>query len=295
MSNNKNKIRLNWDIKAKEVYDYMKKLTFPFGYATDFNTWENSYLRDVDGQSRTLFSELATIGAYMGNELIGFIQYGKTAFGFGDNGEVTDRVSYPVIRNLYFCEESKEAGEELLDKAIKALSDDTNTIYAFFHYFGMSCYARHGKLFEKFGHIHNLLEKSNFTIEHENVFYSIELRGAEITLANSSGVTLGWHDMTPGRQRYCDFILGKELVGGCEIHFLEQEQIAYLRWIFINENMCSKGIGSECMSVLKADLLNKGIKRFDTDTALTNEAAQHFYEKNCFVREGLTRSYQLFN
>lgn len=45
------------------------------------------------------------------------------------------------------------------------------------------------------------------------------------------------------------------------------------------------------MTALKADLFQRGIVRFDTDTALTNQVAQHFYEKSHFVREGLTRSY----
>ena len=31
--------------------------------------------------------------------------------------------------------------------------------------------------------------------------------------------------------------------------------------------------------------------QLDTDTVLSNLVAQHFYEKNDFVREGLTRSY----
>lgn len=88
------------------------------------------------------------------------------------------------------------------------------------------------------------------------MFYSSILDSAKRTTIN-----LKWHDETLGRQRYCDFILEKDVVGGCEIHFLEQQNIAYLRWIFINENMCGNGIGSECMSALKTDLLNKGIVR----------------------------------
>ena len=48
------------------------------------------------------------------------------------------------------------------------------------------------------------------------------------------------------------------------------------------------------MSALKYDLFNRGIIKFDTDTALTNKAAQHFYEKNNFVKEGITRSYYKF-
>ena len=55
--------------------------------------------------------------------------------------------------------------------------------------------------------------------------------------------------------------------------------IAYLWWIFTQENKCGQGIGSKSMTVLKADLFQRGIVRFDTDTALTNQVAQHFYEK----------------
>lgn len=51
------------------------------------------------------------------------------------------------------------------------------------------------------------------------------------------------------------------------------------------------GIGSKCMAGLKAYLFSRGITGFDTDTARTNIAAQHFYEKNGFVNEGITRSY----
>ena len=97
--------------------------------------------------------------------------------------------------------------------------------------------------------------------------------------------------MTIGRQQYCDFIQEENHVGGCEVHFLEQKETAYLRWIYINENICGRGIGSKCMEALKGDLFNRGILRFDTDTALTNKVAQHFYEKNDFTKAGLTRSY----
>ena len=275
-------------VNPREIYDYMRNLPFPYHYEVEFNTWEKSYLYDIDGEGRTLFSDLTTIGAYLGSKLVGFIQYGRTALGFDENGEISDTVFYSVIRNFYFDETQKEAGIKLLNEALKVLSNTTGRIYTFFHYFGMSCYARHGKLFEEFGYIRNLLEQNGFVIEHENVFYSSKLNSAKPTKIN-----VKLHNETLGRQQYCDFILEKDIVGGCEIHFLEQESIAYLRWIFINEGMRGNGIGSECMSSLKTDLCNKGIIKFDTDTALSNKVAQHFYEKNNFVKEGVTRSYYI--
>lgn len=57
------------------------------------------------------------------------------------------------------------------------------------------------------------------------------------------------------------------------------------------KDIVGKGIGTNCMSALKQFLYNKGITRFDTDTALNNTVAQHYYEKTNFTREGVTRSY----
>ncbi len=67
-----------------------------------------------------------------------------------------------------------------------------------------------------------------------------------------------------------------------EIHYLEQPGIAYLRWIYVEEGLQGKGIGTKCMCSLKKYLYDKGIRKLDTDTALTNTGAQHFYEKNKF-------------
>ena len=273
-------------VNIREIYDYMMHLSFPYKYEVEFDSWEKSYLYDVDGEGRPLFLGLTTVGAYFDNQLVGFIQYGRTAFGFDENGEISDTVSYSVIRNFYFDEKQEEAGVQLLNEAFKAFSNTTSRIYAFFHYFGMSCYARHGKLFEKYDYIHNLLKQKGFVVEHENVFYS-----STLDRAKASAIHVEWHDGTLGGQRYCDFFLENNIVGGGEIHFLEQESIAYLRWIFINQELCGKGIGSECMLALKTDLFDRGIKKFDTDTAVTNKAAQHFYEKNAFAREGISRSY----
>ena len=40
-------------------------------------------------------------------------------------------------------------------------------------------------------------------------------------------------------------------------------------------------------------LAERGYVRLDTDTALLNEIAQKYYEKNGFKRQGITRSYYL--
>ena len=96
--------------------------------------------------------------------------------------------------------------------------------------------------------------------------------------------------MQKGNQQYIDFIIDGNHVGGCEVHYLS-ESIAYLRWIDVNGDLVGKGVGTKCMTSLKNFLYEKGISRFDTDTAKDNIVAQHYYEKNNFTREGVTRSY----
>lgn len=105
-----------------------------------------------------------------------------------------------------------------------------------------------------------------------------------------SEVMVNPHNLTKGNQQYIDFMLSGNQVGGCEIHFLDDKTV-YLRWIYVNDNITGKGIGTKCMSALKYWLNRREVTRFDTDTALSNVVAQHFYEKNGFTKEGITRSY----
>ena len=72
---------------------------------------------------------------------------------------------------------------------------------------------------------------------------------------------------------------------------MEDGSTAYLRWIFIGDRLCGRGVGTACMAALRADLYGRGVRRFDTDTALTNAVSRRFYEKTGFVRAGVTRSY----
>lgn len=269
---------------SERLFNYQLGFDSPY-FDTDYNNWEKSFAMDVDGEGRTLFRKLEVKAAYDGTELIGFIQYGNTAFGFDERGEISSDVTYCVIRNLFFDKGREDAGKLLLADAINYFKT-TDGIYAYFHYFGMSCFGRHGKLYEKNNHIEELLRESGFEIEHENVYYS-----SLIDELNESEVEIKQCDLTNGNQQYMDFRISDESVGGCEIHYVNNKS-AYLRWIYINDNITGKGIGTKCMDALKSLLYKNGFTRFDTDTAISNEAACHFYEKNGFVREGITRSFK---
>lgn len=269
---------------SERIYHYQMQFHAPYFFSVDYNTWRKSFADDVDGDGRTLFKKLFVKAAYDENELIGFIQYGKTAFGFDYKGEISSDVSYCVIRNLYFNENRDDVGRLLLKEATDAFAP-SDKVYAFFHYFGMSCFARHGKLFERYTHIEALLKKNGFETEHENVYYSSILKGEEY-----AEVEVIAQNLTKGNQQYMEFILSGNQVGGCEIHLLD-DKTAYLRWIYVNDNITGKGIGTKCMNALKHWLYQRGITRFDTDTARSNTIAQHYYEKNSFTKEGITRSY----
>lgn len=277
-------IRIENETNLEQIYNYQMSYNCPYFFDMDFNAWKSSFEEDVDGEGRTLFKELFVKAAYDEEKFIGFIQYGRTAFGFDEQGNISDKISYCVIRNLYFDKDRMDVGELLLKEAQEIFAGD-DKVYAFFHYFGMSCFARHGKIFEKYEYIEELLKENRFEIEHENVYYSSVLKGDE-----ESEASVKAHDMTKGNQQYLDLMLMDEQVGGCELHFVD-DNTAYLRWIYINENSTGKGIGTKCMVALKQWLYKQGIKRFDTDTAINNDVARHYYEKNNFTYEGITRSY----
>lgn len=277
-------LKITDNYNLQEIYCFQMNFHTPYFFDTSFEEWKKSFESDIDGEGRALFKELLVKAVYDNDELLGFVQYGKTAFGFDENGEISSEVSYPVIRNLYFVKDRTDAGELLLNEAMKSLGANER-VYAFFHYFGMSCFARHGKLFENHAHIDALLKENGFEIEHENVYYSSILNGCENT-----EVTITTNDLTKGNQQYIDFKIDGNQVGGCEIHYLNNT-IAYLRWIYINGDIVGKGIGTRCMTALKSFLYEKGIARIDTDAALNNTVAQHYYEKNHFTREGVSRSY----
>ena len=277
-------LKITDEFDLKDIYDFQNSFKTPYFFEVDFEDWKKSFESDIDGEGRKLFKELNVKAVYDEDALVGFVQYGKSAFGFADNGEISDKISYQIIRNLYFKEGRVDAGEMLLSEAMGSFDVD-DRVYAFFHYFGMSCFARHGKLFESYTHIDALLKENGFDVEHENVYYSSIISENEI-----SQVTVKANDLTKGGQQYIDFILDSNHVGGCEVHYLNNTT-AYLRWIYVNGDIVGKGIGTKCMSALKNFLFEKGVVRFDTDTACDNMVAQHYYEKNDFTYEGITRSY----
>lgn len=66
----------------EQIYQYQLGFSAPYFFPTDYQSWEKSFSEDVDGEGRTLFKAVSVKAAYEDEQLVGFVQYGKTAFGF---------------------------------------------------------------------------------------------------------------------------------------------------------------------------------------------------------------------
>lgn len=241
-----------------------------------------SLLNDVDREGNKLFKELHTIGAYIYDNLVGFIQYGISNIGFDNNGDIYEKINYQIIRQIYFTDE--EVGKMLIEKAFSFFNSD-ETIYALFHYFGMSCFGAHGKLYYKNNNIEKLLIDYGFEVEHENVCYSLNVKD-DLT----SNIKLQGSIVNKANKQNIRFLENDNFIGECEIHYVDKGN-AYLRWIYIDNNIQHKGYGSKCMDKLQSYLFSKGIIRLHTNTANNNLIAQKYYEKNGFINKGITKSY----
>lgn len=274
------------------LYDFfVQQINAPYYFPVDFIDWKQSMFDDIDGNGNKLFRSLDTYVSYCDGKITGFIQYGMSNIGFDESGEITDKISYPIIRNFFFLEDFESDGIKLLEKAMDFFKlKGEKIIYAFFHYFGMSCYGRHGKLFSDYSYIEKTLAEKSFKKEHENVYYSIDLTEKNINKFDSK-IALKFGEISIGKHQYIAFMYDSNEIGGCEVQYLPQGDIAYLRWIYIDNNMTHKGFGTLCMQKLFEELYYKGIRRFDTDTADSNFIAQNFYSKLGFRNEGITRSY----
>ena len=254
----------------------------PWHFPMEEAVWEQSMQEDVDCDGRRLFTEITA--EYTGHATV---QYGRTAFGFDEDGNISDCIHYPVIRDLAFDPEYWDEGEALLHKALAHFQGEPR-VYAFFHYFGMSTCGRHGKLHASQRHVARLLEENGFTVEHENVYYARTLTGQE---CGNAAIRLRWKDRNTGGCREFAAVADGAEVGWGQVHFLPQGDIAYLRWIYIDEKRQHQGIGTAVMYQLFRELYEMGIRRFDTDTALQNTAAQGYYQKTGFTNAGISRSY----
>ncbi len=111
---------------------------------------------------------------HLSRRLLGFVQFGQPSFDWNERGERFSDPAIGVIRHLYFEREFLQAGRALLAQAERFLEKFSRN-HAFYHILGMSCNAHHGKLHESLTHVETLLLGNGFQIEHENVYFVLDL------------------------------------------------------------------------------------------------------------------------
>lgn len=270
------------------LYHYINRhdANVPYHFAVSFERWRECMLCDVDDDGTPLFAQLVTLVLLNKGQIEGYIQYGVTSFGFADDGERDFAKRYAIIRKLHFLPEAEKAS--LLIEGANGFFAAANMgqSHAFFHYFGMSCYARQGKLHASQFYIEKLLLKYGYEKEHENVYYTRPLFKAEQGEAGELVFSYGNGGQSIG------FYAGGAKIGGCELNTTFSKTTCFLKWIYIDERYAHQGFGTRCMHKLCQHLCQLGFDRLDTDTADGNDRAQGYYDKTGFANMGRMRSYR---
>ena len=272
-----------------KLYDYFNSfcINVPYYFPTAYGDWRKSMFNDCNYDGMPLFSQLHTFAIEDDGNINGFIQFGLSNFVFDSHGKIDTTQKYSMIRNLYYDKGTKDA-HLLFDKAIDYFNEQCiSKHYAFFHFFGMSCYARQGKLHESAFHMEEMLCEYGYEKEHENVYFTKSLH-TPIAAVSSEISFLYSNDGNS-----IDFINENGKIGGCELYFVPNSSICFLKWIYIDKHYCHQGLGTKCMSKLFFELHKKGISRIDTDTIDSNMNAQNYYLKTGFENKGIMRSYHM--
>lgn len=274
----------------RTLYEYCCKIgeIVPYWFEADYEQWLESFVNDTDYDGERMFRELVTYGAFYDGRAVGFVQFGIPMYFYDGNGEKDYFAECGIIRNFYFDKEHT-CGKELIYIAEKYFfGKKVLKQYAFFHAFGMTCNAGHGKLCCSLPYIEDMLFKFGYKKEHENVYYKRLLTVNDIP---SDKIAVKYGEMNPkGLQEFTMETEGR-YVGAGAVVYLPQGEICYLKWIYVCDTEQGKGYASAALQAIFADLYSKGIRRIDTDTADGNFIAQKLYNKVGFADMGRTRSY----
>lgn len=274
----------------KPLYEYYRKIrgNVPYWLDADFDLWLECMQSDRDYDGDLMFSGLETAVALSEQGIEGFVQYGISRFVYGEDGKDFGE-QCGIIRGLYFGEGSG-CGRELVRLAEEYFAQNgVKKRSAFYHAFGMTCNAGHGKLFGGLPHIEQVLLDFGYIKEHENVYYSRRL--TELDAQPPGDISVEYGGKNPQGKRQFTVKRYGEYVGAGELVYLPQGEMCYLRWIYTEEKWQGKGCASAALRHIFADLYADGIRRTDTDTADGNLIAQRLYLKVGFTDMGRTRSY----
>lgn len=277
------------------LFSYWKKLAekVPYFFPVSSEKWHECLLEDkLDNEKMLLFQE--TFAAIEKGEIVGFIQYGQPAFAWGKNEQKYYNPQIGIIRHFYFGEGRFDVAHLLFAKSESYLKQFSSQ-HAFYHNFGMSCNAHHGKLHQCLAHVDQFLCKNGYQVEHENVYYSLEINKDDRPHQHE----LHLISKPSGESSIQDYeiCLQNNPIGTIRIRFLDKltggatTDIAYLTWVEIDRHFHGQGWGTKAMQLLVANLQGKKYQQLHLDTAGTNKVAQQFYERLGFQNRGRTRCY----
>lgn len=275
------------------LFEYWKHVGqgIPYFFPVSVQAWQTCLLAD-ELAGEKLFKRLETYLATENGQILGFVQYGQPNFAWDSGGQKHDKPRIGVIRQLYFEEGRNDVGRALLAKADEFLARfDQN--HAFYHILGMSCTAHHGKLHSSQPHVDRLLRERGFQIEHENVYYVLDIQLAAPAQNDRVQFRITHESGEPAFEIRWE---GK-LVGGAKLCYLDTptgghtRDVAYLTRLWVDEQHRGRGIGTELLKQLVQFLSSRRYRYLHTDTPDGNLRAQRLYEKLGFQQEGYTRSY----
>ena len=265
----------------------------PYFFPVSKERWQECLLEDELSGER-VFGDIETYCATEDDEMLGFVQYGQPSFAWDANGLRLGNPHIGVIRHLYFEEDRPEVGHALLAKA-NAYLQRFNQIYAFYHALGISCNAHHGKLHSSLTYVEDMLRAYGFSVEHENVYYSLDMQRDKPSGGN--GLRLVSTAERCGDEKGFEARLHGDIIGTAQVRLLERltggltRDTVYLTWIGMHRHCRGMGLGTQFIQLLLEHLQREGYQHIHTDTASDNAIAQRFYKKLGFQNRGFTRSY----
>jgi ribosomal protein S18 acetylase RimI-like enzyme len=286
-----NIVKIN-ELNAYRIFDYWNNISkdVPYFYPVNITDFITSLFHDTqDGE--IVFNYLETYLAEEDDSILGFIQFGQPHIYWDTRGQKCYDPNIGVIRNIYFDDQRLDSGNLLIKKAEEYFnSNNFDNCFAFNHVLGVSCNACHGKLHNSKIYIENLLEEYGYSIEHENVYYSISLLNLSETKIDEDIkiVKAGRNDY----DKELVYLLYKGIkIGESKLLYLDKIKLVYMKTIWVDSEYSNKGLGTKFIKLICENLANEGYIRMDLDTAKNNVIAQRFYDKNGFVNKGITRSY----
>lgn len=279
----------------ESLFLFWKRLAekVPYFFSVSPEKWRECLLEDKLGNEKMFRFQEIFIAVDKG-EIVGFSQFGQPAFAWDKNGQKYNNPQIGVLRHFYFDEGRVDAANLLYAKSEMYLNQFTNQ-HAFYHIFGMSCNAHHGKLHQSLTHIDRFLCDRGYQREHENVYYSLELNEGE-PIHEEHFQLIPAVSLEPSIQDY-EICLLNRTIGRIQVRYLDRltggftTDIAYLMWIEMNSPFRRQGWGTKSVQLLVSRLQAQNYLHLHLDTARANQAAGRFYERLGFRNRGITKSY----